>query len=98
MSAIDLVILSLASGRIAFSLVRDDIFQWLRALIMRIDWRRHEDVSLTGLFNCFYCLSFWVSIVLVSTYMVFNDAGLTLATPFAVWGAANLIAKGLDNG
>ena len=93
---IDLGILSLASGRIAYSIAKEDVFQPLRLFVLRKDSRREEDFSLTSLINCYWCLSFWSSLVLVVTYLVFGDAIVTLATPFAVWYLATWLGKELD--
>lgn len=135
------VVLSLAAGRVAFSLTKDDIFQPVREWIwMRsapedgMVIKRGDDGDLTlparamhrvngpqanigdtshryefqpqrplrqpgfwgQLWECFYCMSFWTSLLAMVAWLVLGDLVVVLALPFAVWAAANTYAaKGL---
>lgn len=145
------IVLSLASGRVAYSLTKDEIFRpmrewiWMRSapeegviverggegdvtrparmyhLMHRDpvdgDWRMSKmkcgpamaklndqryrfdpGVALRKpgffgqLFECFYCMSFWTSLLACAAWLVLGDDVIYPALPLALWGASNVIA------
>lgn len=99
-SVFDLVVLMLASGRIAYCVTEDEIFEPLR----RKTENRWLDTGsrfwwfLKSIFECPYCLTFHTSFVAFALWILWPVATVWAAIPFAIWCVSNVIAvKGLMN-
>jgi hypothetical protein len=104
--ALVFVTLALASGRVAYSLTSDDIFQPLRERIQARDVRlmnkRGEEgpydgqYFLAGVFSCPFCMSFWTSLLAAIAWVALGTDVVIFSTPLALWAVANTYAvKGL---
>jgi hypothetical protein len=80
MHQLDLLVLSLATWRLAYMLVKEDgplkVFSKIRTL-------PHG-----GVFDCIYCCSMWVAFAGVA---VWHYEVMVLAYPFAISGAAMML-------
>lgn len=93
------VTLALASGRVAFSITSDDLFADLRTYLMQRDFEKHlNDGPFDGkgfvyaAATCFYCLTFWTSLVAAVAWLALGSEVVLLAAPLALWAAANIVA------
>lgn len=137
------LVLALASGRVAFSLTKDEIFRplrewiWMRSapeeamIVTRGDngdqtiparmMHLHHDRGRTSigehyvtrefkpqdpmrapgffgqLFECFYCMSFWTSLLAYVVYRIDFSLAWHVATPLAIWAVANAYAHRIAN-
>lgn len=93
LSILTFAILALASYRLTRLLVVDTIFEPLREAI----WSRFAPSHPIGyLFTCSWCMSVWVSSLLVVCYTIFSTATLVFALVFALSAVASLIAAHWD--
>lgn len=94
----DLILISLASGRIAYSVASEDIFAWLRVWAVNRSVTRRGNVSgfIAPVLTCWMCLSFWSSLGLLAGRGLFRDWFMAVVTVFAVWAVATLVAKAVD--
>lgn len=88
------VVLALASYRLTRLLVIDTIFEPMRDAI----WSRFAPSHPVGyLFTCMWCMSIWVSSLLVLCYTIFSTVTLVFAMIFALSAVASLIAARWDD-
>jgi len=100
--AYDLIVLGLASGRIAYCVSKEDIFQPLRERIAARDQINgggpyDGEGFLLGAISCPWCLSFWTSLLVLAAYWIIGSATITYLTAFALWGLATIfVARGYE--
>jgi hypothetical protein len=93
--------MGLASGIISFTISEAKIFEWWR------NWIKDKNTFLSDLFNCGFCLSFWVCALLEIIYRpnLFNKIPVVdnILTIFVmtfisgmVWGLLCFIMKMID--
>ena len=98
--------LALASGRVAYAVTKDDIFQPVRTWAVRRDVRlanrKGEEgpydgqYFLAGVLSCPYCLSFWTSLFAAIAWVALGTDVVIFSAPLAIWALANLYAvKGI---
>ena len=87
---LQLLILSLATFRVTRLLIEDFILEPLRdRTIHKLDPRN----KFRELFECPWCLGFWLSIGAVVLFLLFPVVTIWLALPFAISTAVGLIAE-----
>jgi len=91
---IPLIIIALATYRIARLLTTDVIFEGLREWV----WKRKPPHTKIGyLFTCIWCMSIWVASGVAICYTMITTATTVIALPFALSAVAGLIAARLDH-
>jgi hypothetical protein len=88
LSSLDVAVLVLAALRLTRLVVADDITAPLRERL----WRRFPPATRLGyLVTCAWCSSFWVSVVLLSSYSIVPTATTYVSAPFALSAAVGLL-------
>jgi hypothetical protein len=94
MEVFEFVILALATFRISRFITVDVIFEDLREKI----WNKYPPSTKFGyLFTCNWCMSVWVSSLLVICYTIIPTATVLVSSIFALSAIAGLISSRLDN-
>jgi hypothetical protein len=94
MEVLEFVILALATFRISRFITVDVIFEDLREKI----WNKYPPSTKFGyLFTCNWCMSVWVSSLLVICYTIIPTATVLVSSIFALSAIAGLISSRLDN-
>lgn len=93
-SALDLVILALAAFRITRFFIEDHLFSPVRERI----WKRFPPESTkTGyLFTCPHCMGFWISSLLIFSYILVGAWAVLFCLPFALSAVVSIIFTWLD--
>jgi hypothetical protein len=90
---IHLLILSLATFRLARLFTTDQIFEPLREVI----WRKFPPSTQFGyLFTCNWCMSIWFASLITICYTIGTAITLIIALPLALSAVAGLITARLD--
>lgn len=97
------VTLALASGRVAYCVTKDDIFEPLREWLNIRDFKKHGGEGpydgngfLFAVFSCPFCMSFWTSLLAALAWVVLGTDVVIFSTPLALWAVANSYAvKGI---
>lgn len=108
-SALPLVLLALAAYRVTRLLGWDTLppVAAARAWLLRSEWQIpssndedgyfiHGRPLLGDMFECPFCLGFWVSLAFYGAWLALPTAALAVAIPFALSGVVGLLAKNLD--
>lgn len=96
-------ILALAAGRISYSLVEDAIWEssrswvWKKSIIrdeqqVTIVARKEPWHFLAQVLECFFCMSFWVSLGIFVAWLLIGPPLAWILAPFALWCVANIVA------
>lgn len=94
MELFEFVILALATFRISRFITVDVIFEDVREKI----WNKYPPSTKFGyLFTCNWCMSVWVSSLLVICYTIIPTATVLVSSIFALSAIAGLISSRLDN-
>lgn len=95
--ALELVVLILASYRVWRLLALDEILDAIRDPLLGFtadaDFARP---ALARFIGCAFCFGFWISLAIYGAWLSAPRPTLYAMTPFAISGAAGLIAKNLD--
>lgn len=103
MSALDWLILSVATWRLAYMLLWDDglfgVFDRLRAAVNRAAFSEYRaaravGASLAPLFACIYCMSVWTGAALLLAYG--SPAGRAVVGVLVLSGGAVIIHAAVD--
>jgi len=88
------LLLSLAAWRITRMLILDEVFATARDRI----WDRFppESTKFGYLFTCFWCLGFWVSLILSLIYFVVPVIALGIALVFALSAVVGILQHVMD--
>lgn len=90
---IHLLILSLATFRLARLFTTDQIFEPLREVI----WRKFPPSTQFGyLFTCNWCMSIWFASLITICYTIGTAITVIIALPLALSAVAGLITARLD--
>jgi len=84
------LIISLAVFRLTRLIIEDTILEPLRE---RTVFRLAPDSELRSLFDCAWCLSFWLSVLAVISFLLFPQGTTWVALPFAFSSVTGLIAS-----
>lgn len=91
------VILTLGTFRILRLLSYDTFPPIFKARIWFLSkWPERWIESISELWTCVFCLGFWLSLAVYLLWLWLPTETLYIAAPFALSGAAGLIAKNLD--
>ncbi len=97
MTALEFVVLALACFRVTRLIVLDTITDPLRDLTVY----RLPDSGFAGyvkvLFDCPWCVGFWVSIGGVIAWAIDSEVTWWLSLPFAISSIVGLLARNLDS-
>lgn len=89
-----LILGSLSVWRLTYMLQEESgpfaIFEKLRARIDRMSWK---DGGVRDGFNCFYCLSVWIAILLVGLFLLSSWVFLTLTFILSISAVAIFVNK-----
>ena len=89
-----LILGSLSVWRLTYMLQEESgpfaIFEKLRARIDRMSW---ENGGIRDGFNCFYCLSVWIAILLVGLFLLSSWVFLTLTFILSISAVAIFVNK-----
>ena len=89
-----LILGSLSVWRLTYMLQEESgpfaIFEKLRARIDRMSWK---DGGIRDGFNCFYCLSVWIAILLVGLFLLSSWIFLTLTFILSISAVAIFVNK-----
>jgi len=89
-----LILGSLSVWRLTYMLQEESgpfaIFEKLRARIDRMSWK---DGGIRDGFNCFYCLSVWIAILLVGLFLLSSWVFLTLTFILSISAVAIFVNK-----
>lgn len=92
-SLLDFVVLAFAVFRLSRLLTTDVIFERLREWV----WRRKPPHTMVGyLFTCNWCMSIWVSSLVVVCYTIVPIVTVLVALVFALSAVAGLISSRLE--
>lgn len=93
LSLVAVLLLALAAYRITRAIVEDDIFDWLRVRV----WKRFPPETKFGyLFTCYWCMGFWVSSLVVLTYIIVPVPMMVISLILALSAITGIIAARLD--
>lgn len=90
---IQLILLALATYRLARLFTIDVIFEPLRERI----WKRKGPETLTGyLFTCVWCMSIWFASLLTIWYTIDSATAVLFCIPLALSAVAGIITARVD--
>lgn len=94
MTLATLLILAFGAWRISRFLIEDHLFEGMRNRI----WKRFppESTRIGYLFTCYWCLGFWVSLVIAVGYILFGGWMTLAVLPFALSAVVGLIDARLN--
>lgn len=88
-TGLQLVILILATFRVVRLVIEDVVIEPIRE---RTVYKLHPDNKVRELFECAWCLGFWLSILVVIAYALWPVGTTWAALPFAISAGVGLIA------
>ena len=89
----DLLLCGLATWRISNIIIHERIARPVRRIIGISDTEPYVETLLTELFECVWCLSVWVSLVLISLLLLVPSIGIVIVYIFSLSTIAVLLDK-----
>lgn len=59
-------------------------------------WWEHDRPLLAALFQCAFCLGWWISLAVAAAWWLWPHATVLVSLPFALSSVVGLVAKNLD--
>jgi len=93
--ALDILVIGFAAWRLAYALVNEDVFSWLRKLLGVVEHdngafvQRTSDTLFGKMLTCVYCTSFWTTGAMIALYETLPE----LVAWFAIAGVAVYLSR-----